>query len=472
MNNDLNEMRQKAMDFRKRKDYDSAYPLFEKLWNSRKETESKDNIKWDGWGYALCLNHFKKYDMALQVCKEVYKIDKNFNYIKGVYAFCLNQFKRFEEALSICKEVYSKTKTNKYIISTYAWAAYNLYINKFDIEKGNIEELLKYAKGIIDLTRNTPEDLARIETVLKIIDNLEAIGKWNDVLEWSKYLSPEKLNTEKYNHTLPDGKRVALPSPKEKWFSKVTKAYEKLARFQECLDLTNQALEFLPDDVWLTRRRAICLDHLGQNEESLKLLTSIASRKKEWFIFKDIASIHYEKNDLENALKYCYESSLHAIRNPKQENLWELYFMIAQIHKRNNNSDKAKKYCLLSGLLRTEHEWKIPPKLQELALELKVNFDQTQNSVVLIKELSKDWAENKYSGKEIKSGIIKTIMPSGKSGFISTGTQPDYFFRMSEFKGNKKYCVEKTKVTFYLEKSFDKKKNKETEIAVNINVAE
>lgn len=436
MNNDFNQLRQKAEKYRESKNYSEALPLYEELWKMQKSTKQDEKYEWDGWGYALCLNHFK----------------------------------RFEEALSICKEVYSKTKTNKYIKNTYAWAAYNLHIKNIDTEKVKIDEILKYAKGIIDLTKNTQEDLARIETVLKIMDNLEAIKRWNDVLEWSKYLSPEKLKTEKYNHTLPGGKIVALPSPKEKWFSKVTKAYEKLERYKECLDLTNKALEFLPDDVWLTRRRAICLGHLGQNEESLKLLTTIAARKKEWFIYKDIAEIYYQKNDMVKALKYCYEGSSQAIRNPKQENLWELYFLIAQIHNRSNNLDTAKKYCLLSGLLRTEHGWMIPPNLQKLANELKVTFDQAQNSLVLIKELSRDWAENRYSGKEIKSGMIKTIMPNGKSGFISTGKPPDYFFSVRDFKGNKKYCVVNTKVTFYLEKSFDKKKNKETDIAVNINI--
>jgi tetratricopeptide (TPR) repeat protein len=432
MTQSVTELRNSAESFRKAKNYTAALPPYKAIWNDY----HGERTKWDGWGYALCLNHFKKYDEALKICKETYELDKSFKYIK----------------------------------SQYAWAAYQIHILKFDLQNGDLNELIKHGNGILKLTNDSNGDLARKETVFKIIDILEDKGKWDEIIEWTSKLDVSNLSIEKYSHTLPNGKNILLPSPKEKWYSKKTKALEKNEKYAECLKLTSEALQIFGMDIWLTRRKAICLGKTGKPDEAIKMLKDLIVQKPEWFIYKDIADLYYMKNDLINALKYAYESSFHAIRNPKQENLWELYFTISQILKKQNSSDLAKKYCLLSGLLRLEQQWKIPQELQQYASQLGVKYESTTKSTDIIRELSKDWISNKYSDAEKQNGFIKNLLGTGKSGFISSDNGKDYFFMIKNFNGKQDFCKPNAKVSFFTEMSFDKKKNQESEIAVNISL--
>ena len=346
MTNDINALRKKAEDERKAKNYDKALLSFQNIWQNHKEARTK----WDGWGYALCLNHFKKYDESIIVCKATYTMDKKFKYIK----------------------------------SQYAWAAYQVYIQKFDSVNGNINDLLKHANGIIKLTEDLNDDLARKETVFKIVDVLEEKGRWEEIVDWCSKIDVNVLSNEKYIHTLSNGKKISLPSPKEKWYSKKSKALEKLEKYPKCLKLTNEALLIYTSDIWFLRRKALCLGKLGAADEALRILKELSLKKPEWFIFKDIAEIYYEKSDFNNALNYCFESSFHAIKNPKQENLWELYFTISRILKKQDKIDLAKKYCLLSGILRLEHQWKIPIELKNFADGMGVKFDSNMKSSSLI----------------------------------------------------------------------------------------
>ena len=77
---------------------------------------------------------------------------------------------------------------------------------------------------------------------------------------------------------------------------------------------------------------------------------------------------------------------------------------------------------------------------------------------------------NKYSETDKQEGIIKNLLLKGNSGFIKSESGKDYFFRLKNFNDKKEYCVLNANVIFYTEKSFDKKKNQESEIAVNISL--
>mgnify|MGYP000146575427 FL=1 len=77
---DIKVKRDQATLFRKQGSFEQAIPLFEELW---KET----NDKWDGWGLANCLCKTKNFERALNISKEVYKVDADFNFIKGLYTW-------------------------------------------------------------------------------------------------------------------------------------------------------------------------------------------------------------------------------------------------------------------------------------------------------------------------------------------------------------------------------------------------
>lgn len=75
---DIIDRRNKAQELREQEKYSEALLLYKELWES---TSPQD--KWDGWGYALCLNKIKNYSTALEVSRKVLEIDNKFEYIQG-----------------------------------------------------------------------------------------------------------------------------------------------------------------------------------------------------------------------------------------------------------------------------------------------------------------------------------------------------------------------------------------------------
>lgn len=71
--------------------------------------------------------------------------------------------------------------------------------------------------------------------------------------------------------------------------------------------------------------------------------------------------------------------------------------------------------------------------------------------------------------QELKKGVIVSVLPNKKAGFIRCDEYPDnLYFNMNEFKHNITLAKTGQNVTFYETDGFDKKKNKQVKNAVNI----
>jgi cold shock CspA family protein len=66
------------------------------------------------------------------------------------------------------------------------------------------------------------------------------------------------------------------------------------------------------------------------------------------------------------------------------------------------------------------------------------------------------------------TGTIKTILPNGKAGFISSTDGKDYYFRLMNYNGDKKNLKVGIKVKFNIQDSFDKVKKKQSKEAANV----
>ena len=85
------------------------------------------------------------------------------------------------------------------------------------------------------------------------------------------------------------------------------------------------------------------------------------------------------------------------------------------------------------------------------------------------KHLHHLWEEYLYKNQELKKGVIVSVLPNKKAGFIRCNEYPDnLYFSMNEFKHNITLAKTGQNVTFYEADGFDKKKNKRVKNAVNI----
>ena len=435
--NSLQELRIKATALRKHKNYSDSVNIYRAIWTDCRPLCNE----WDGWGYAFCLRKLKLLDEALSVCREVYRMKKDFNCGRELYAWCI----------------------------------YDLEIKK-DSAEIREETFIKGAEAIISLCGFDPYSpySPYVGTVFKVLDYFKskAIYQSEEIMKWTDRVESEKLPFECYSRTDKSGKVLRISSYKEKWYLFRTEALFKLEQYKTCLDLCEEALIEIPgqhflNSIWFKRRKALCKWHLQDREEALSELKDVLNQKKEWFIQHEIAGFYFEKGQIDDALSYALDS---ALNYGETEFKWELFYLLGLILKSKGNMDIAKKHILLSAKVREEKGWKIPEKLSRLIEEFNIDTSSVPSSKELLTELKSHWTSLKFSDKPKLTGVIKKILPNGKAGFIQGDKGKSYYFKLKSYKGHRDDLEEGVPVKFYSEKGFDHKKGKESEEAVRIEL--
>lgn len=426
----IEEKRQKAKKLREEKKYDAALPVFKELWDNDK---TKD--KWDGWGYAFCLNKTNNYAEAYKVSRVVYEIDKSFDFIKGTFAFSSFMFN----------------------VKDYP-----------DTEPS--EKLEVFVNEIVEVAGEKDNDLFRNKAILKMMDHLQSKLNYTRILEWSKKINPVNLDVKDFNGVSAEGKKFRKPSDKESYYLKLSKALEKCEKYNECISLCDEALKLFPEEIWFKWHKGVALRHLQKYDNAIELLKEVNRTKRDWFVFKELSACYYEKKEYENAFKYFIEGCIGSARVPNPENRWELYFLGGKILQKLNKNDIAAKHMIYTYRLREESGFKIQDFLQK---EVAGNIEQDKRSSgEIMNELKVFWNSEQNNLSPRLTGTIKTLIKENSAGFITSDKGNDYYFLAKNFRGNRTDLVHGKQVEFSLRKSFDRLKNRESEEAINIRVKE
>jgi tetratricopeptide (TPR) repeat protein len=417
------ELRAKAKELRSQQNYTEALPIYQKLWE-------EENNKWDGWGYAFCLRKNKNFKDAIKVCEKVLEIDETFDYIKNIYS----------------------------------WTLFD-YLNSKEL---NIETYKKIVEKILSLT--TEDDLIYSKAIFKYLNKLKekSIYPSDEILSYLEKLTPEKLSKEAYSFTQ-NNKKIELAPEFEQYFMYKTKALLEKGLFEECIETSYFALNKLTNfhysnDIWFKWRIALSYKGLNNYDDSLKILLEIYKIKKEWFIEKELAEIYLKINEVDKALKFALKGIMNFGEIDKKIHL---IILLVEIFDKKSMISDAKLHFNLAKTIIDENDWKINlddkfiKKYQEL---------EYSTSKEIFKKLRPIWKDIYYSNSEKFTGNISKIMPNGKSGFVSADNGKSYYFKIKDFNGKKDNLKEGKKIEFYLEDSFDFKKNKSVKNAVNISL--
>ena len=323
-------------------------------------------------------------------------------------------------------------QTDEVVLNAYSWNLYdNIKNNIYNIY--NIYQLLQIVQHPIYLLSSKNSDFS-----YSIISNIFRLGiklakeHQNQDFEFTNnfcnLFDKSILTLACYSFEV-RGKNTEQASDKEKWYSEKSKALFELNMFQECFEISHEALENIDNfhnnnDLWFARRIALSKKQLGNINEAISDLEKIYTKKREWFIQKEIADLYFENNDIESAFK----NAIQAINTKgKIEFKIGLIFLIGKILKQKNKLEIAYKHFLVIKKIREKNEWKIP---DELAVELNsidMNIDVAIKT--LINELKSYW-QTFIPQKEFLQGTIKKILhdnEKGKNGFL-TSNQKDYYF--------------------------------------------
>ena len=352
----------------------------------------------------------------------------------------LNREKKFPEALQFFKD--NKTEftpeqigLNKYIV--YEMISALIETNRYDVIFAFIEQ-----HSVI----LAPKDFGFL---LKKFKDKPSVN-WTVVNKFCDLVSVEALDTECRTIEVErkgERKPMELASDKENWYAFKTKSLFETQQYQECFEVSKQALEAFDkfhysNDIWFARRIALSKKHLGNPDVALNELLKILRRKREWFIQSEVAEIYKENRDFDKAFKYAIE----AINNfGDLEYKVGLLVLIADIFEKKQENELSFKHYMLSKLLRQQEEWKVPQTLDYALQNLGFAQIPIEHLPSLKRELKNYWNTfkpqhtrpitngNTTNNNQQQTGKIDKILHNdekGVDGFIKYDNNKSVYFRL------------------------------------------
>lgn len=323
------------------------------------------------------------------------------------------------------------------------------------------------------LKRVNKGDMLQNLTVMTVVEYLDRKKNYSpqDLDIWLNKIDPSTLNTKSINFKDKNGKNLSMPSQMEEWFSIKTKTLEKMGNYQECSNFCDLALNQIPEfhnnnDIWFKRRKALSLSKLGITDEPINILKDVLNKKNDWFIQKDIGDIYFKIGKIEEANEYYIDA---ALNNGPSEMKIGLFWNLAEVLEQQNKVKESNLHKKFVIDLRNAKGWKLSSKELEFQIKNTNQSNKVFDEKKDIKNLRNIWESIKWDTKHKVEGNIDVLLPNGQSGFI-VSEKKRYYFSSKDFKGKKESLQKGNKVSFFIGKGFDKKKNTESEIAINIKL--
>lgn len=430
---------------------------------------------------VLKLNKEKKFSDALKYFKEnkvqftPEQIASN-EYLISAMLTALRQTGNFDHAFKFLElyKISIDKNTKEIILTAYGWLLFSKFKaeNQLNENHQNENENEIFDDEEVETTSNhhynKTEIIQKIEyyfpLILKVnnpfaysvVSNLftsvlkaekkKPNANWKLVNEICDLISPDQLHTDCSTIDVErkgQKKPMELASDKENWFAYKSKALMKLGMFQECYDVSKQALDIFEvfhysNDSWFARRIALSKKGLGNSADAIAELQQVLRRKKEWFIQKELAVLYQETGDTEKAFTYA----ISAINNfGDLEYKVDLLFLLGELLKSKQESDLAFKHFSLSQLIRTKEGWSIPSKLQSALSQFDNPTISIEKLQELKAELKKYWSSfttqqntTYENSNKLQVGEIDKILNNnekGVDGFIKYDNNKSAYFKVS-----------------------------------------
>lgn len=438
---DFRQRESEASDLRKAGDFEKALEIYRDLW----KTDKQQFNEWATWSYAKCAQKRGHHDEADNVARHCYEKWPDFDLGRQVLAW--SHYYRFFQGGS-------------------------------DDGKSRTSDYWKLAEEVVSLCEKDPyskySPFTRVLfSVVKELENRPSTrANAEKRLEWLDRMDPDKLNSQADSFRDNSGKRRVVASDRENWYSHMSKALLDAEHHEECIQLCEEALQRIrqlhyDNDVWFRTRIAKAKAALGRTEEAMSDLKQIVLQKPKWYIYKEIATLAYQRKQYDDALRYGAEAALgHGPLFFK----WELFLLMAVTLRAKDEGGLAKQHAELAARIRGEKGWSIKGRTKELFSEFGVDAESGPPPKELAQALKKEWREWTEEMLPMRQGVIDWVHHEKPFGFIGVDGQDDsIFFQTRSFNGTEEQCTGGTRVQFYVKESYDKKKGKMSTEAVEID---
>lgn len=378
-------------------------------------------------------------------------------YEGGNYEKAYTLFKEYRENTSE-RDNFDKFYSFKYIKTIYEAKIKHLE----NLDKEIQEDIIYIIKHL------QPKDFYYKIVIFKIVDILEKkiTVDWNKILIWLKKLDVTYLSSQK-NCFEVQGKKVETFSELEKYFLKLTKAYEKIEDYENMYLMSKKALESITEftnnsDVWLNRRLAIYYAKKENYQEAITLYKKILLVKKDWFIYREIGKLYEKIGENKEAYLSYFEAFAKTNDLSKISNL--LYEICTLLDSNEDNLDIKRKFYIL--YLKNKKNVNKEDEEKKIKLSINDNDIEELDGEKYFRKLKREINEIKLSYQERKIGEVTTV----NERFCFIKSEKDrYYCQIREFP-KKVVPVIGLKVEFSIIESFDKKKNQLSYEAKDIKI--
>jgi len=391
--------------------------------------------------------------------------NENNAYAARCYLKCLRKAGYASASIKQGNKALNQFPGNKYIKNELVWAYYDDGI-KPEESKENLYQLIESAKKILSLQ---PDTLPKELTVFAVIKAAKQKEKWDIVLEWCNFINPEELNDEPI---IVDGNRGR--SRKEQWFFAKVKSLIELELWKEARVCALEAIKIYPREMNFYRFSALALANLGEEEKAiLELQDILLKHREEWYIYQDLSDIYLRINQPETALKFACQSAL----SPGEDKIKvTLYEKICQQSLLLGKLEMSAQHLELSKAIREREGWKVKDTLQQLKAKInqeitnqQLTFTKFEGDINKLNQICrKYWNELLYQDIPRYCGTIESLPPNQAHGWIIDDHGNRVFFLQKELP--KFLRKEKQRVSFILQESFDRKRDRKSVKAADFQI--
>jgi len=421
------------------------------------------------------LRQDKRYDEVLKLYKSQIHGIYNNELIKAdtwlVYSimFCLRKTDKAFAALDFFNSTMKlslNAGTPKHLLQEFGWSLFKMAeLKSSGSESHIISENILRVERFLDLISLDSEYL--LYTKLYFLSNELELKKSNpQLLVVKKRLmkfEPSRFSADCSKIAIQSKgqmREVELASDREKYYVLYSKLLFSLEEYNECIGICNEALETIPkfhfgNNLWLTRRLALCYTNIGNLEIAISNFKEILRKKSDWFIENELSMLLYQKGDVKKAQELGCKAALNGGFSEYKVNM---FVQLGKILRNPENSALVCKHFALSIAIRNENQWKIPKDMESLLDSSRCEIAE-KSSRVLYNELKKEWEgllPDRRNEQELKEGygIVTAILHDGSNGdgFITDEDSGSIYFRYPIVKGNTSCLKKGTKVWFSAKK--------------------
>lgn len=391
--------------------------------------------------------------------------NQNNAYAASRYLYCLRKGGYPSGSIQQGNKAINQFPGNKYIKNELVWSYYDYGI-KPEASRENLHQLVESAEKILSLQ---PDTLPKELTVLTVIKAAKQKEKWDIVLEWCNLIKSEDLSDEP---VLVDGRMGK--SKKEQWFFAKVKSLIGLELWQEARACALEAIKFYPKEINFYRFSALALANLAEEEKAiLELKDILLKHREEWYIYQDLSDIYLRINQPEIALKFACQAAL----SPGEDTIKvTLYEKICQQSLLLGKLEMSAQHLELCKVIREREGWKAKDTLQQLQAKInqeitnqQLTFTKFEGDITKLNQICrKYWKEILYQEIPRYCGTIESLPPNKANGWIADDTGNRVFFLQRELP--KFLRKEKQRVSFILQESYDRKRDKISVKATNFQI--